>query len=121
MEEFTHQQLQAVIRKYHHELMNMKELIVKKNYEIETLNNEIDRSTPEDLDMYKEENQRLKDYMNKLNQENEELKSAQKKQDDLTISQVIAKQDSNDKNTPVAEKQTYLVPTEETLKQERLN
>lgn len=70
MDEFSDVQLRAVIQKYHQELQKMKGVIEQKNQEIDTLTQEIHRSTPEDLDMYREENQRLKDYMNVLNSEN---------------------------------------------------
>lgn len=66
----------------------MRVTIDEKNKEIVQLNKESESGAPEDqemLEMYKEENFRLKDYMNKLNTENEELRRAQAQQDDLQI------------------------------------
>ena len=39
--------------------------------------------------MYKEENQRLKDYMNALNKENENLKLAQEQADNAQVMQAM--------------------------------
>lgn len=56
MDEFTHEQLGQVIRKYHSEMIRFKGIISEQTQEIQRLKIDIEKGNPEDLELYKEEN-----------------------------------------------------------------
>lgn len=93
MDQFNHEQLQQVIRKYDAHLKRMQDIQRDREEEIEELHAELDRlqnqHEQDDVEMYKEEIIKLKSYLNQLSQENEELRRAQAEQDRLHVQEAM--------------------------------
>jgi peptidoglycan hydrolase CwlO-like protein len=78
MDQFNLEQLRQVIIKYDTELKKLRDQLRERNDDIAELEEKLSaaRSSAvhEDLEMYKEEARRLKDYLNVLTLQNEDLK-----------------------------------------------
>lgn len=99
MDQYSHEELQKVIRRYDEEhkknrlqILQNNKVLDEKQEQTQQLHQKLSKaqSVAEDIQMYDEEIKRLKEYMNMLSQENDKLKKEQEEREQQLLENAVS-------------------------------